>query len=164
MKMPLLAILALVFVFMQACDKPAATATEPTVVAEVPAEAVTPSADGKAVRSAVEQLLDAAKNGDCAAMAPLLALRDTDTPEDWKRGMRYETPAEKVAVDKQCAQLQVIVTGLKTYDFKEFAQEKESEGNWNIWVLDMQYEDGTQEKRSFAFLAQGNGYILGDID
>lgn len=166
MKMHLLAVVALVFVLMQACNKPAAQpVTVPTLMPDAQPKAVAaPVAGGQAVKAAVEKLFEVAKSGDCAAMAPLLALRNTNTPEDWMRGMRYETAAEKVAVDKQCAQLQVIVTDLKTYDFKEFVQEKESEGEWNVWVMDLHYEDGSQEERSFAFLSHGNGYILGDID
>lgn len=51
-----------------------------------------------------------------------------------------------------------------TYPFREFAQETESEGEWKIWVLDMQYEDGSTVERAFAFLKSGTGYILGDLD
>lgn len=171
MKTPILSFFVLCLIIVFAACSPSASGnttaansdTDTTAKVDPPKPAPV-AAGGEAVKAAVEQLFDFAKKGDCAAMAPLLALRNSNTAEDWKRGLRYDMPKEKVMVDKQCAQLQVIMAGLKTYDYKEFAQETESEGEWNIWVLDMQYEDGSKEERAFAFLKNGNGYILGDID
>lgn len=164
MKTRFLGLLAALIVLASACNKTPATTSNPPADKPVTTPKPTEGGEGDAVKAAVQQLLDLATAGNCAAMAPLLALNNSNTPEDWKRGMNYDTPKEKVAVDKQCAKLQVIVTGLKDYTFEEFSKEKESEGEWNIWVVAMHYEDGSDETRTFAMLAQGNGYLLGDID
>ncbi len=167
MKRHFIGLAALLILLLMACNQPATTSATGGPVAEPPKAILEPGGTaegGEPVKKAVEQLLDLAKVGDCAAMAPLLALRQSNTDQDWKRGMRYDTPTERAAVDKQCAQLQVMMTGIKTHTYKEFAKEKESEGEWNIWTVEMLYEDGNQENRAFAFLRNGNGFILGDID
>lgn len=165
MKTRFLGLMAMLFLSLAACKDSTPPANSPTT--EVPPATPPPATTAvgaDAVKAAVQQLLDLATAGDCAAMAPMIALSHTNTADDWKRGMNYATPAEKIAVDKQCAMLQVIVTDMKDYQFKEFSQEKESEGEWNIWVVEMKYADGSAEERAFAMLAQGNGYLLGDID
>jgi hypothetical protein len=140
--------------------------------ATVPAPSATPAPkaiaadnkDGEAVKAAVEQLFALAQLGDCGAMSSVIALSHTDTDQDWKRSLRYDSPTERVMADKECARLQVLVADLKAHRFIEFAQEDESEGQWNIWVVELQYNDGNAEQHSFAFLPSGNGYLLGDID
>jgi hypothetical protein len=164
MKRYFIGLAASLMLLLMACNQPAGTGVQLPPTPKPILEPGKTTEGGEPVKKAVEQLLDLAKVGDCAAMAPLLALRQSNTDQDWKRGMRYDTPTERAAVDKQCAQLQVIMTGLKAHTYKEFAQEKESEGEWNIWTVEMLYEDGSQEDRAFAFLRNGNGFILGDID
>lgn len=166
--MHLLGLSASLLILLAACNKPAEVAGSSPSNAKPAATIEGVSADdvagGEDVKAAVEQLFDLAKKGECAPMAPLIALRNTDTDQDWKRGLKYDVPNERAQTEKQCAELQVMMNGISNYTFKEFVQENESEGNWNIWVVAMHYEDGSEEQHSFAFLPNGNGYILGDID
>ena len=160
--------MALLVFLALACNKPresaAVGATLPTSSPDPKPASPLASANGEAVKAALDKLLDLAQNGECSAMAPLIALSHSDTDDDWKRSMRYDVPNERVKVDKECARLQVLVADLKGHKFQDFSQEDESEGQWNIWTVGLQYNDGNTEIHSFAFLPNGNGYLLGDID
>jgi hypothetical protein len=151
------------------CDKPAAPSTPitPSPILELSKgnqNDAAATANGEAVKATLEKMFELAKSGNCAQMASMFALRNSNTEEDWKRGLRYDVPAEKANAEKNCAQIQAMMMGLKAYTFLEFVQEKESEGEWNIWTVRMDYEDGSHEEKAFAFLPAGNGFILGDID
>jgi hypothetical protein len=97
-------------------------------------------------------------------MAPFLIFNDGKSADSWHRGLRYDVEAEKLAAEKECAKLQVFVTGLQTYEFYEFATEQEHEGEWLIWKVRFHYSDGGPDEKAFAFLKGANGYLLGDID
>jgi hypothetical protein len=168
MKHSHLGLIALLLSLALACNKPtpaAAPDPQPPVGSgqDTPPKPSNPAA-GEPVKAVLEQVIALAKQGDCAALAPFLVLRHTDAADDWKRSLRYDTPAERVMADKECARLQVLFTDLKAHTYQDFAQEDESEGQWNIWTLDLQYNDGSSEAHAFAFLPLGNSYVLGDID
>ncbi|MBP6721500.1 MAG: hypothetical protein KA239_04200 [Bacteroidia bacterium] len=143
--------------------KPAEAAK--TMVAQDSAiESNTSSADGEPVKAALDSILQKARLGDCNGMAPLLVYREGDGNDAWHRGLRYETPEEQLAAEKECAKLQVLVTGLQAHEYLEFATEKEREGEWLIWKVALHYQDGENDEKVFAFLKIGAQYLLGDID
>ena len=96
--------------------------------------------------------------------SPLLVYREGDGNDAWHRGLRYEIPEEQLAAEKECAKLQVLVTGLQAHEYLEFATEKEREGEWLIWKVALHYQDGENDEKVFAFLKIGAQYLLGDID
>lgn len=120
--------------------------------------------DGQAVKAALDTVLALARAGNCVDMAPLLAFHGERSSDAWHRALRYEVEAEKLEVEKECAKLQVLVTGLASHTCEEFATEVEDEGEWLIWKVTLAYQDGDTELRSFAFLQVKGTYLLGDIN
>lgn len=120
--------------------------------------------DKKLVQQAVEQLFEVCRDNDFSQAADLLVYRGDNAERKWKSAYRWENEDEQLAVSSQCAKIQVMLTDLDSYDFKEFFKENESEGEWNIWVVDMNYSDGSTEEMSFAYLRVKNNFLLGDID
>ena len=120
--------------------------------------------DKEAVKKATKHLFEVALAGDFSQAASLLAYRGKDKSRAWKSACKYKNEEEKAYVNKVCAKIQVILEGLKSHTYTEFIQEKEREGTWNVWVLDLKYEDGNEAQKAFAFLKIGGKYLLGDID
>lgn len=141
-----------------------APATEKPVPADPEPQPAATSGAAKEVRETVEELFEICQNGDFSQAAALLVYRGDDPERKWKSPMNYEKESERLDVNKRCAQLQVLLTGLKSHEFLEFFQETESEGEWNIWTMAFEYEDGTREEQSLAFLRVDQAYLLGDID
>ena len=118
----------------------------------------------KEVKAVLEELLELAKDGNCKEMASKLIYRGENASQAWKRSLKYENVDDRIAIEKQCGILQVLVMGLKKTDFIGFSQETESEGTWNIWEVKMEYMDGSAENKFFAFLPIQGGFALADID
>jgi hypothetical protein len=120
--------------------------------------------DGKPVQAALDSILHHARQGDCEGMAPWLVFKSGNTAETWKRSLRYNDDEEQLAIEKECAKLQVLVTGLQDYSYVEFASTQDAEGEWLIWKVKLNYQDGENEASTFAFLKVGDRYLLGDIE
>lgn len=168
MKHWLLPCLSALTLLALACNQPVAVSgkTDPPSVAAIDSQPATPTtaADGEPVKQALHLILNLAKIGDCANMAPLLAFQEGEGSDIWHRGLRYDVIEEQLAAEKECAKLQVLVTGLQGYTFQEFSSEQEDEGEWLIWKVALQYQDGETDEKIFAFLRVPKGYLLGDID
>lgn len=120
--------------------------------------------DGEDVKDVLEKLLGLVHKDNFADAAPLIAYRGDDQARRWKSTCNYQAEDEKQYVDKLCAKLQALQSGLEKKQYLEFIREKESEGEWNVWVVQLIYEDGNKEETAFAFLKIGDSYALGDID
>lgn len=120
--------------------------------------------DGEPIKAALDSIFAHARLGDCIGMATKLVYKEGDGSDTWHRGMRYDVPEEQLATEKECAKLQVLVTGLQEHRYLEFATAKEKEGEWLIWKVALQYQDGESDEKVFAFLKIGEDYLLGDID
>lgn len=157
-----------VILLLGACTQPvkppAVNGGKPADTLAAPPKPSTSQADAGAVKRALLDLLELAKAGDCAGLAPSIALRVGTGDDVWHRGLRYEVEEEKLEADKECAMLQVIVTGLQETRFLEFTTVDEREGEWLVWNVELKYADGTVEQKAFAFLNANGLYLLGDID
>ncbi|MEY3442967.1 MAG: hypothetical protein RLZZ519_1248 [Bacteroidota bacterium] len=143
------------------------SATDPTktvLPADSEATNVATTRDGEPIKAALDSIFDHAMHGDCIGMASMLVYKEGDGSDTWHRGMRYEVPEEQLATEKECAKLQVLVTGLQEHRYLEFATEQEKEGEWLLWKVALQYQDGESDEKVFAFLKVGEDYLLGDID
>ena len=120
--------------------------------------------DGKPVQASLDSIIHHARMGDCEGMASWLVFKTGNSAESWKRSLRYDDAQEQLAVEKECAKLQVLVTGLQDYAYLEFATTQEKEGEWLIWKVKLLYQDGESEVSTFAFLKVANSYLLGDIE
>jgi hypothetical protein len=149
---------------LSACQQPSKSPNNTTTNTPTPKPILDPAKDGEAVKAALTTILTHAQMGDCESMAPLLAYKTGNSPDTWHRGLRYDVEPEKLEAEKECAKLQVLVTGMQQYIFTEFATEQEQEGEWLIWKVKLQYQGGESAEKAFAFLEVADGYILGDID
>lgn len=122
------------------------------------------SNDKSKVRAATETLFKTALAGDFPGMAPLMAYRGNDKARKWKSPCRYKNEDEKSYVDRTTSKIQVILDGKKSHEFVEFIQETEREGTWHVWVVNLKYDDGSEDQKAFAFLKIDGKYLLGDID
>jgi hypothetical protein len=152
---------------LTACDHSTAPSQTAATPAATKPETVKPeanSAEGEAVKAALEHLFEVAKTADCEKLAGLLVCKDGPEDQAWKRTLRYDLSAEKLAADKQCAMLQVLTTDLKSQSYKTFSQETAKEGQWYVWVVALAYADGSEEEKTFGFLKIDGSFALGDID
>jgi hypothetical protein len=159
---------ALVICLLSACEQqPQANPKGGTTTVPVDTVATLPktnAAGGEPIKEVLNQILTFAKAGDCAGMAPMLAYHEGKGSDTWHRGLNYEVLEEQLAAEKECAKLQVIVTGLQNHTFQEFATAQEAEGEWLVWKVKLQYQGEETDERAFAFLKVGDSYLLGDID
>jgi hypothetical protein len=112
----------------------------------------------ESVKTSINALLDLVKKGDNRGAAGLIAFRGKDKARRWKDVCNYEDDYEKVYVDKTCEQIKKILT-LGELEYLEFDAEKESEGTWLIWKVQV-----GEKKKVFAMLEIKDGFALGDID
>lgn len=164
MKSLLLIGIGLVACCIVACKPASKPRMDPKLIDSQIQAVANPSKIGEDVQAAIENLFAIARAGDCERMAPLLAFRSAGNAEAWQRGLHYEDPVENVEVNKTCAHLQVMLVDMESHTYKEFAKETESEGEWNIWTLELSYVDGTHDRQAFAFLNIDGVWLLGDID
>lgn len=120
---------------------------------------------GNEVKNALQNLIRACDAGDYKAAGELMIYRGDNVDMKWKEPVNYLNEEDKPYVEKTCAKLESVLHGSKELEFKEFSTEKESEGEWLIWLVSVKYEDGTSHDVYFAFLSYGpSQYGLGDID
>jgi hypothetical protein len=110
------------------------------------------------VRSRFGDFIAAAGRGDGAATAPIILYRGPDETRKWKDVCDWSRESDRPFVESAIRRFAEIRKAGPLRP-KGFRREKESEGEWLILL----YEAGGQPV-SFAFLAVGDSYALGDID
>lgn len=117
------------------------------------------------VKNALQTLIRSCDAGDYKAAGELMIYSGDNVDMKWKEPVNYLNEEDKPYVEKTCAKLESVLHGSKELEFKEFSTEKESEGEWLIWLVSVKYEDGSSHDAYFAFLPYGpSQYGLGDID
>ncbi|MEM0997630.1 MAG: hypothetical protein AAGN35_11140 [Bacteroidota bacterium] len=143
---------------------PATESTPAPPESEGASDLIPTEADKAACKAVVNQILEYAQKGENKKAADILVYRGDDEARRWKDICRYDDPQEQVFVDKTLATIQVIADGLASHDFTEFILEKEYEGVWYVWLVDLKYDNGNTNKQAFAMLKIGDRFALGDME
>ena len=129
-----------------------------------PPDEATTTAHAEGSRVAIDSLVARVQRGDNAGASQLIAYQGSDGTGRLQRSYNYNSEVERVEVDKTFFKLQVLVQNLQSISYNEFVQEHEQEADWYVWEVELNYEDATKEKVTFALVKVGEGYVLGDMD
>ncbi|MEM7101901.1 MAG: hypothetical protein AAF502_02145 [Bacteroidota bacterium] len=145
-----------------ACDTKKVTA---------PSSTDAPMTDSAKVALVLNNLLEAcyacSPDANCSKVAPYIVYRGKTEPDRaWKTLIDYSKEEDREIVNQACIAIKKVLPEGTKFRIKEFSQERESEGVWNVLVLlpDAVSSNGKQRHIDFAFLEIQGEYALGDID
>ncbi|MDJ0976323.1 MAG: hypothetical protein QNJ98_17815 [Planctomycetota bacterium] len=124
-------------------------------------------ATGKAaeVKAALESLFALAKAEKYEEAAKYVVYSGRAAPERrWKDVSNYGDMVEKAQVDAVCGRLRMAMKHSGAPNFKSFATEKESEGEWLIWTVGFGTGIEEMEMRIACLEVKPGQYGVADID
>ena len=114
------------------------------------------------IKSTLIELFEYCANNNYNGASKLLAYSGEDSVRRWVDTYDYSNDSDKKDIESLCKEVKSIVVSGGEFEFTEFTTKKETEGVWNIWLVE--FQKGSKKKAYFAFLKIKGSYALGDID
>jgi hypothetical protein len=114
------------------------------------------------IKTTLLELFEYCANDNYSSASKYLVYIGEDSIRRWADVYDYSNESDKKEVESLCKEIKSILVSGGEFEFTEFTSKKESEGMWNIWLVE--FQKGSKKKAYFAFLKIKGNYALGDID